>query len=169
MYKQLFLALSLSALSLSASSTPLLDTHAFTPYHKQHNVFPTNTNIQAKNEVQDFSGVWTGNCFDEPMQLTITQNDKKVTLDFLGKDGDIHSFTFGINKLISQHDSEPSISEASINDARFTYNYLSLTSINIAVMKYGIDTNSMTITLIKDGDTLKLLDTSDGSSCMLNK
>lgn len=168
MYKQLFLALSLSALSLSASSTPLLDTHAFTPYHKHHNVFPTNTNIQAKNEVQDFSGVWTGNCFDEQLHLTIKQNDKQVTLDFLDQDGDIESFTFDINKLMSHHDSELSKSEASLNHALFSSNVLTLSSLNITTDDQLFIARTMDLTLFKEGNTLKILRDND-PSCTLNK
>ncbi|EHL32049.1 hypothetical protein [Legionella drancourtii] len=159
------LAILISSMVLAAN------TFAFTLQHKHKNDRLHMAKATQINESEDFSGIWIGNCDDEDVELTITQNDKKITLAY----PEDESSTFELNNLVSHNNSTPSFSESSMQHAAIFGNRLNLIFQGITT---GYDSGSyntlgsvyMNVWITKDGDTLTIEDMYDESeSCVLKK
>lgn len=156
---------------LIASMVLAANTFAFTLQHKHLNELSQSAQATPVNSSEDFSGIWVGNCDDEDVELTITQNKKQITLAYPG-DG---VFTFALNSLVSQHTNTPSFGESNQQHATIFGNRLNLIFQGIMT---GYDAGNynmvgsayMNVWIIKDGDTITIEDTyTESESCVLKK
>lgn len=159
------LIISISAIVLAANS------FAFTLHHKQKITPPHNLNTNDGTEVEDFSGTWTGHCYDNDIKIIITQDDKHITFVFPGEsDDETESETFELNNLVTHNSSSASLRETSISYAQISYNTL-----NVIKHEYEFEGQSMTghnidLSMMKHDETITLFDfLSNSETCLLKR
>jgi hypothetical protein len=159
---------------LIISSLSLYCVSAFSfPFHhhsKTHPAIKANT-----THAENFSGLWTGTCKDESINLNIVQNFESVSLSW--REGDeIRKDTFNLNKAVTDHQSTKAESLINTQFASLLDNILILkkTNLNISYYEYGAGFfgENLDLFLHKEGDMLTILDfyeEGENTPCILTK
>lgn len=143
------------------------------------NISPESVAKIATN-VENLSGTWIGQCYNEPLRLTITQDDKVFFIEFNDdENGETEKLDFSIGKVVNNNEASSSDNKITVRYASLNhYDHLDFTSvslvsydfINSTTQSSGIlATETMFLDLTKEGHTLKLHDIESSESCVLTK
>lgn len=149
------------------------NTFAYTLKHKHENNLSYISKAKHGDIAEDFSGTWVGDCDKEEFKLSISQDDKQITLVYSEKDFPDFEDTFELNKLITHVNSTSLTNESSAQFASIRGNILQLISHEIFAYFDVVGGGSggyqtMSAKMIKDGDTLTI-DNFPEESCVLHK
>jgi len=161
---------------ISLSAALLCSSVYAVKFHHNKSLQNVSPKIEAKlvMTAEDFSGTWSGQCNNESGKLTITQDDKLFSIEFNDEEsGEAEKYDFPIGKVVSNNEASPSDSTVTVRYASIEFNSVSLVSYDFMRSTHQngglLATDTLFLSMTKEGNTLKIFDTESSEPCVLTK